>query len=757
MQLVGANLRRMRVLSVGFKLALGLVVGLALAELAFHVRSAGAFPHLNFYEADAELGVRLAPNTQMRLAFSGNPVTTVTTNSQGFRGSEWPVTPQDLHGNRDVLIVGDSQVFGLGVEHAQTFASQLQTALRDGGRVLNAGVPTYGPREYTALVERLTAERKPARVVYVFNMANDLFELERPNRERHAVWDGWAVRSETAPAALLGFPGRRWLMSRSHAVFALRSWLRGLGADDAQFASEGGFHDIAARAASAELAPLTAADSVERLGGERARIADELANTERALIREFSLSTVRDKRYVAAMRELGQFEGDPRDIVQPYFTEAARPVRATAFHLLFTALALDKNAAALEKLARESGHSALLAHIARRRELRAQLSKNAQDQSDRAPRNRLDELLARTQRACDAVQAEMMVVILPLDVQVSEDEWRKYGQAPLDLSATAALNQDVAERARRLGLRVLDATAALRGAEPGAFLQGDLHMSASGHAALARAIAAAWREPVPPPVALPYGRSPLPAADEWRAIEAAVTTGDAPSACSVAHVREWWRVSCRAAHAPPYERVTSIALMRGGHGEVIADYGYDGPTPASLAALSERSEFDPQLIAPVLTGDVLDVQLGWSSLAGDALRPKHSRTLRIEWREGSEPHAQWGPVSPPSTAGWLQPESMRAVIEGVEIPHDQRCRERRSQAYEKAARAGDYEAAHALLADARRADRPPPCQLGKPLDCDPGEIAFGVVGRCVLACSRETRCSQGSCTADRGRFGCIAP
>ena len=48
------------------------------------------------------------------------------------------------------------------------------------------------------------------------------FELERPNVKRHAVWDGWAVRRENHPGHVRDFPGRRWLFSQSHLVFALR-------------------------------------------------------------------------------------------------------------------------------------------------------------------------------------------------------------------------------------------------------------------------------------------------------------------------------------------------------------------------------------------------------------------------------------------------------------------------------------------------------------------------------------------------------
>ena len=68
----------MRALKALLKVWLGLTLGLGLAELAFHVRDDGAFPHLNLYAADARLGVRLEPNTAMRLRVADNAVTTVS-------------------------------------------------------------------------------------------------------------------------------------------------------------------------------------------------------------------------------------------------------------------------------------------------------------------------------------------------------------------------------------------------------------------------------------------------------------------------------------------------------------------------------------------------------------------------------------------------------------------------------------------------------------------------------------------------------
>jgi hypothetical protein len=63
------------------------------------------------------------------------------------------------------------------------------------------------------------------------------------------------VRRETAPARVFEFPGRRWLFSRSHAVYALRRWLHARDGATPEAAdlgdpidlgtpSEGGLHDL---------------------------------------------------------------------------------------------------------------------------------------------------------------------------------------------------------------------------------------------------------------------------------------------------------------------------------------------------------------------------------------------------------------------------------------------------------------------------------------------------------------------------------
>lgn len=179
------------------------VLGSVVAEAVVRVQSEGAFPHANFCVEDSALGVRLEPEATLRFKLGDNPATDIRINAAGYRGPDWPMPTRD-----EVLVVGDSQVFGLGVEGDETVAAQL--AERTGRTVLSGGVPTYGPAEYAAIAVEVARSRPVSQVILALNLSNDLFELDRPNRERHAVWDGWAVRMETAPASVVSFPGRQW-------------------------------------------------------------------------------------------------------------------------------------------------------------------------------------------------------------------------------------------------------------------------------------------------------------------------------------------------------------------------------------------------------------------------------------------------------------------------------------------------------------------------------------------------------------------
>ncbi|RYZ61288.1 MAG: hypothetical protein EOP08_13695, partial [Proteobacteria bacterium] len=229
----------------------GLVAATAVAEIAFSVRDEHAFPHLNTYVADSKLGVRLRPagRTMVRFGSKENPITRAEIGPEGYRE---PLPPP---GADDVLVVGDSQVFGLGVEASETFSHVLAEQLRgkpgwSEAQVLNLGVPTYGPDEYLAVLEELLRTRRPRAIVVALNMVNDLFEASRPNAERHAVLDGWAVRKEHLIGTPWPIPYRYVLFGRSHLVYALRrQGEQGVLGAGVGVPSEGGYRDLLSAAA----------------------------------------------------------------------------------------------------------------------------------------------------------------------------------------------------------------------------------------------------------------------------------------------------------------------------------------------------------------------------------------------------------------------------------------------------------------------------------------------------------------------------
>ena len=91
-------------------LTLGVALALVLGEQAAAMRDHGGFPHYNGYVADPALGVRLIPDFDTVLAFADNTPGAIHVNHQGYRGADWP---EGRTG--EIVVIGDSQVFGLGV------------------------------------------------------------------------------------------------------------------------------------------------------------------------------------------------------------------------------------------------------------------------------------------------------------------------------------------------------------------------------------------------------------------------------------------------------------------------------------------------------------------------------------------------------------------------------------------------------------------------------------------------------------------
>lgn len=729
------------------QVSVGLALGLTAAELAFWWRDDGAFPHLNLYVPDPELGVRLRPEESQRIRVATNDVTTLHTNSHGLRGGEWPTPTAN-----EVIVVGDSQVFGLGVNDDETFSAQLETAL--GVTVINAGVPTYGPREALALASEVARERGAHRVVLVVNVANDFFELDRPNHQRHAVWDGWAVRRETAPTTSTWFPFRDLVMRRSHVVFALRRlWhAQAEGPELDGLPSEGTWTDLVSAAERSE-ADRRAADAEYR--DARQVFTREPLDTAVKRVKAFEPPseprlpprTGSDRTNQPELRGLSLSqvaEGHPGDIVRARYLESSRSVRLTA--------ELIRRAAELRANNDEAAEAAYQRAITELRRANARPSpERLQYQAARRELQRtrwrlpvppgaalppvLSGLLDLCAETAARGQLEVTLVVLPLDVQVSADEWKKYGVTPLPMENTLAFQAALIAGATSRGLRAVDLRPSLLAAEPGAFLDGDLHLSRTGHAAVARAIAAALQAPAPPalpPPGLPDGLAPPPSPAEWDEVGESTVRGSTALGCETKTLKGWFRMICRGRANGEHESMpVSIGWVEGLRSE------------AALGSVSRGAV--ASLLMPLRPGTHAVVQVDFETATDDASTVT-PHLLRIDWVEEPRLRFELASSSPPHpSARWKNDghcecaEALLGTCRDLYGDLGPGCLETYATCPERAA-----------CAEGHPAFRP---------RCPAGSVIAGAAQRCLRRCASDTDCvdafpedvrRQGRCLDERG-------
>lgn len=673
---------------------LAVILGLAVGEIAANVRDNGGFPHYNGYVADAALGVRLEPDFDTVLAFKENPPGPIHVNASGYRGADWP---EGRTG--EIAVIGDSQVFGLGVADHETLPAQLEAAT--GVPTLNLGVPTYGPPEYLALIDEV-APRRPSVIVMVVNFANDLFEINIPNTQRHVVLDGWAVRGDTVPDRL-NIPGRSWLFQHSHLVLAARTLLH----------AEGQPEDAATPGAELPTpAPAERALALSDINQQIAAAVQAQETAERAVIAGW-LSASGQPGVPNWAEVVHATRGGARvgDIVERQYEESSVRIQLTA-EWLSDARKLRREAPAGlaawvkahpthpqaegygRSLARLSAASAELERLA---PLRPSDGGRPSDF-----RGFLLDARGRAQRA----GAELVVLALPLDVQVDPAEFKKYGAAERDMSESLGLLDDLCADARHLGLRCDNPTAALRAGNPGMFLDGDIHLTAAGQKRVAEGLARTLGTPAPAPTptaGLPEGRSRLPTDEEWSLEPEVFVKCSSKSNCSTQRLREYLRVVCKAPitglvrDGAPY--VPSVPSTAQTYTDVPWDaelrYGA-APLRAKLVTgpldhLIWNSERVVGLIVPLLPGREVVADFVWAD--------------RVE-RLTVPP----GPVAEGQPLGAFEPAPPVAETSG---------------AAEIAA------------------------------DCGPDQLRGGAVGACLDVCSPTSPCAAGSCTDWLGLNLCI--
>lgn len=713
----------------------GLAAGVAIAEGAFWLRDDGAFPHLNVYVEDSELGVRLRPGAKQRVRFGGNPTTSVRINVQGFRGEDWPPDPRD-----SILVVGDSQVFGLGVEENETFSARLATLTNRP--VLNAGVPTLGPPEMLQLARELVASHKPRTVVLTINMVNDLFEIARRNRERHRVWDGWAVRIETAPVSTIWFPFREPIMRKSHLVYAGRRFTYEQTAPViGALPSEGSWKDLTKLDGSlhaAETAAAASDKSADRYLEELTARDQAAQKVDQALVK-WAVAKEADLDEVEVEKQLVTARGNPGDIVASGFaSESARPEDLAAYHLLRAAHARRH----------EGGDTAITADMVRRAvEYRQALERRAGAANDAAlrdasvawqaalgklhdlrreplslakPTSPLDAALEDLARLCRAAGCEPMVVVLPIDLQVAAAEWRKYGREPQDVHEIALLSERITRSATHLGIRAVDTLAALTAAEPGAFLQRDIHMTAKGHAAVAESIAAELSRPAPfaqPTGALPEGRSRVPSVEEFRRTPENVVRGSGKAGCETVQIDEWLRVQCRKGPGNTPRRAMLVQGSRDSFFNANADV--------------------MSVVAPVVPGTPLVVDLIWADRTQRLTATRESDGIITGVLE--PPVRRVTPVVAPS----LYERALCDCARALDSTDD--CRDLYGAT--SAECLATYPVPTLALDNCRRLVA---CAQGFPGNlpsCPPGSAIAGGTNQCFPLCSDAVPCATGTCVA----------
>jgi hypothetical protein len=147
------------------------------------------------------------------------------TNSHGIRSDR--EEPYSSPNETRIVVHGDSQTFGVGVDSADTFVRRLEQALRrtfEAVDVLNLGVAGHGPdQEYLLFLEE-GRKYAPRVCIIAVCLGNDLDQLGWPNVGFRL--DGEELEFVPHPTPILkklseAWP-YRWLASRSHLLVLAR-------------------------------------------------------------------------------------------------------------------------------------------------------------------------------------------------------------------------------------------------------------------------------------------------------------------------------------------------------------------------------------------------------------------------------------------------------------------------------------------------------------------------------------------------------
>lgn len=144
-------------------------VGLGLTEVVLRLLPAQYIPGLSSgprLVKDADIGYKRQPNARQGVVSSCYVIDSVSTNNQGFRGSDWNTT------TTSIALLGDSYTEGYQVSDQQSVSSQLQADLPF--QILNAGISSFGTVGEREIYLKYLHPLKPKVTVLYFLTANDI-------------------------------------------------------------------------------------------------------------------------------------------------------------------------------------------------------------------------------------------------------------------------------------------------------------------------------------------------------------------------------------------------------------------------------------------------------------------------------------------------------------------------------------------------------------------------------------------------------
>ena len=202
---------------------LGVSALLSLVAAEFLVRAVRPQPRLviapgGFYTADPPGRYRLSPGYRGRIYNRAEYDNEIRINSHGLRGEE---VDRKTNQTMRLLAIGDSFVFGVGVEDTQTAIALTAKRLTESGaptEALNAGIPAFGVPDAVGWLSRHGVELEPDVVILAIFLGNDLVDAS-PGREDILIVNGLLVPSQSSRGI------KAWLHRHSHLFVLLKSLL----------------------------------------------------------------------------------------------------------------------------------------------------------------------------------------------------------------------------------------------------------------------------------------------------------------------------------------------------------------------------------------------------------------------------------------------------------------------------------------------------------------------------------------------------